>query len=233
MEIAVYVLMTMVCFGFLLKYTFSGWKTICVVAMLCALFVALMWPVAIVQSRNQIADWLSSPDIMRNTSALVCIDAALTMWFCIMEVNVEVRAHMPRWRILLYDALRCFPGFMIFAVFFSLLVGLVFNMPGGDFRTISYLAGLGVAILMPALVSGVKLMLPERDIRLEMLFLVSALSAMLGIVITVNGSTAAAGVDKIDWPATAAMLALAVAGGAVGVLLRNLKLRKINRNNNN
>ena len=61
METVVVVLMILVCFNFMLKQTYRKWWSVAVIAVVCALFVGLIWPYAIEQSKTQIADWLSNP----------------------------------------------------------------------------------------------------------------------------------------------------------------------------
>ena len=56
METVVVVLMILVCFNFMLKQTYRKWWSVAVIAVVCALFVGLIWPYAIEQSKTQIAD---------------------------------------------------------------------------------------------------------------------------------------------------------------------------------
>ena len=58
METVVFVLMILVCFNFMLKQTYRKLRSVLVISVICALFVGLMWPYAIEQSKTQIADWL-------------------------------------------------------------------------------------------------------------------------------------------------------------------------------
>ena len=62
METVVFVLMILVCFNFMLKQTYRKLRSVLVISVICALFVGLMWPYAIEQSKTQIADWLANPD---------------------------------------------------------------------------------------------------------------------------------------------------------------------------
>ena len=60
METVVFVLMILVCFNFMLKQTYRKLRSVLVISVICALFVGLMWPYAIEQSKTQIADWLAN-----------------------------------------------------------------------------------------------------------------------------------------------------------------------------
>ena len=78
-------------------------------------------------------------------------------------------------------------------------------------------------VLLPLAVWGVRKLIPEKEIRLELLFLSNALTAALGIIATVNGTTASESVDSVDYLATAAVLALVLVGAALGFLLYRLR----------
>ena len=69
-------------------------------------------------------------------------------------------------------------------------------------------------------------LLPEKELRLELLFLANALIAILGIIATVNGRTAVKGIDEVDWGALAGLTILFVAGALVGMILRKVKLKR-------
>ena len=71
METVVFVLMILVCFNFMLKQTYRKLRSVLVISVICALFVGLMWPYAIEQSKTQIADWLANPALMLDTSVVL------------------------------------------------------------------------------------------------------------------------------------------------------------------
>ena len=71
-----------------------------------------------------------------------------------------------------------------------MLVAIIFSMPGADFDTIGWISGAAVMTATPVLAYGLKFILPETDLRLELIFLINLLIATLGIVATVNGRTA-------------------------------------------
>ena len=75
------VLMILVCFNFMLKQTYRKLLSILVISVVCALFVGLMWPYAIEQSKTQIADWLANPELMLDTSVVLSVEVVLQMAF--------------------------------------------------------------------------------------------------------------------------------------------------------
>lgn len=226
MESVVLVLMILVCFNFILKQTFRKRYSVLGFAALCALFVGLAWPYAIEQSKSQIAGWLADPALMLDTSVLLSIEVVLQMGFCLLATHVQSSGELPRRTVWAYRLLRWFPGVLIFAVLFSLLVAAIFALPGRSFALVAW--GLAAVVLL-AVPLGTWLLhrlLPEKEIRLELLFLTNALIAILGVVATVNGRTAVAAVGEVDWQAFGGMAALVLVGGGLGWLIRRIRLRR-------
>ena len=73
-----------------------------------------------------------------------------------------------------------------------------------------------MGILLPAVALAIRWLLPEKEIRLELLFLGSALVLTLGIIATVNGTTTFKGSDPIEWMALCAFIALALVCALIG-----------------
>lgn len=225
METVLIVLMMVVCFNFLVKQTFRKWVSVGVVAVIAALFVGLMWPFAIEQSKTQLAVWLADTQLMLDLSVVLTIEVAVQMGFCLMAAHVLTSGVLPRRSIWLYKALRWFPGVLIFPVLFTVLVWAIFSFPGVPFARVAWGLAVVAGLAIPAGAWFVRWLLPEKELRLEVLFLTNALTAILGVIATVNGRTAVAGVSAVDWSALAALAALLVLGGVVGLLL--FRFRKI------
>ena len=77
MDTIVLILILLTAFNFLLKQTF--WKPVAVgaAAGIATIFVILMWPYAIEQSKTQIADWLSDNQLMLDTSVVLTLEIVL------------------------------------------------------------------------------------------------------------------------------------------------------------
>ena len=220
MQTVVLVLMILTAFNFLLKQTFHRWYYILAVTLLMSLFTGLMWPAAIEQSKSQIATWLENSTLMLDTSVLLTIEVFVQMGFCLLaaqQLTGGMEKKSVRW---IYRVLWLFPGILIFAVLFSLLVGIIFLFPGVSFAAIAWSLAATILVVIPLGTWLLGWLLPEPEIRLELLFLTNALVAVLGIVATVNGRTAVEGFNEVNWPALAAMLGLLFVGGATGLLCR-------------
>ena len=221
---AVVVLMILVCFNFMMKQTFRKRGSVAAIAVVATLFVGLMWPYAIQQSKTQIADWLANVQLMLDTSVVLTVEVALQMAFCMLAVHVLTTGPVKKRTLWAYRALRWFPGILIFPVLFSGLVYLIFSFPGVSFSLVAWSMAAGVLILISAGTLFLRYLLPEKELRLELLFLTNALTAILGIIATVNGRTAVTGVSEVDWGALTGL----IGGGLIGLVI--YKYRRIKTN---
>lgn len=229
METVVLVIMILVGFNFVLKLTFHtlyGKLILCAVA---GLFTALMWGVAVGQSKTQIADWLANPGLMLDTSVILTIDVFLQITFCVLMARKISQDSMPKWGNAMLQFSLWFPGLLIFPVLFAMLVEEIFSFPGMDFATLAWITGGAVLIAGVSLAFGVKWLLPERELTLELMFLVNVLTAILGIVATVNGRTAVAGTSKVEWDSLLGILAILTVGSFAGLFLAKRRSHKLQK----
>ena len=226
METVVMVMMIVVCFNYIVKQTFRKAYFVAVSAVVCALFVGLAWPWAIEQSKNQIAGWLADSALMLDMAVLLTLEVALQMTFCVVTAHIHTAGRVKTSIVWTYRLLRWFPGLLIFPVLFSALVALIFAFPGVSFSLLSWSMAAGILILIPAGTWLLRRVMPEKDVRLELLFLVNALIAVLGVVATVNGRTAVAGMSEVDWSALAALVVIIVLGALAGFVAYRIKLKK-------
>lgn len=229
MDTVVLVMMIVVCFNYLLKQTWRKPRFVALSAVVCALFIGLAWPWAIEQSKNQIADWLADSALMLDLAVLLTLEVALQMTFCVVAAHIHTAGRVKTSVVRLYRLLRWFPGLLIFPVLFSLLVAAIFSLPGMSFPLVAWSLAAVVAAVIPLGRWALKHLLPEKEIRLELLFLANALIALLGIIATVNGRTAVAGVTAVDWPALGGVTAFVAAGLLLGMAAFRIKQKHMNK----
>lgn len=223
MDTIVWILIFLAVFNFLLKLTFWKWRAAVIAAAVSALFVLWALEFAIEQSKTQIADWLANPALMLDTSVILTVEVALQMAFCLLAVHVENVSPVQKRMKVTFRLLYWFPGLLIFAVFFFALTQLIFALPGIPFKTVAWGFAGFIFVVLPLGQKILYYLLPEKELRLELLFLTNALVAVLGIIATVNGKTAVEGVAKIDWLAFGGCIAICVLGGMMGIIYENLK----------
>ncbi len=224
------VIMMLVCFNYILKQTYRKPLRVAVSTAVCTLFMGLMWPIAIEQSMTRISDWLADSALMLDIAVVLTVEVALNIAFCLLAVHIGNSGLLKPRIIRLYRLLRWFPGILIYPVLFSLLVSAVFALPGVSFPLVSWGLAAIVAIVIPSGTFALKKLLPEKDIRLEVFFLLNAFIAVLGIVATVNGRTAVDGISEVNWGSLAGVAALVGGGILFGALFYNIKMKKSIKN---
>lgn len=219
-------MMILVCFSFVLKQTFHGVREVMTAAVVLLVFTGLMWEPATEQSRTQISAWLADSALMLDLAVLLSVDVALTLFFCVMHVDIKTSEYVSRRRWMVYIFLKFFPGLLVFPVAFSLLVMLIFLLPGVSFQVVSWGLGAVFFVLLPVLTYALRWLLPERPIRLEVLFLVEVLLGLMGIIATVNGNTAVTAISSFDAWSLLAVAAVVVAGIVFGYAYYQWSIRR-------
>lgn len=230
METVVLVMMILVCFNYALKQTNRKIYSVLFSAAVCALFVGLMWPYAIEQSKSQISDWLADSTLMLDVAVILSLEVVIQMAFCILAAHIQTSGKVKPITIWIYRVLRWFPGVLIFPVLFSILVSAIFALPGVSFSLVAWVLAAIVFISIPLGSWILRWLLPEKEIRLELLFLANALIAILGVIATVNGQTAVAGISEVDWSALGGIVVLLIVGLVAGIIAYKIKLKRITKN---
>lgn len=227
MDTIIWILILLTALNFLLKQTFWSWWGTVAAAVVAAGFVVAMWPYAIEQSKTQIADWLSDTALMLDTAVVLTVEVALQMAFCLLSVHLENVSPVKKGMRVAWKILYWFPGMLILPVLFFGLTQLIFALPGISFRQVAWGFGLAVLLLVPLGRRGLKWLVPEPELRLELLFLLHALVAVLGVIATVNGRTAVQGTAIVNWPALGGCIVIFIAGAVLGLAWRKWRGRRI------
>lgn len=228
MEIVVLVLMFLVMFMTWLKLSFLKAWHIAVISAVCSLFIVLTWRIAIEQSRNEISEWLGNQRLMLDTSVVLTIEVLWQMCFCLLSGKLLYGEKVGRRTIFAYRVLRFFPGVLILPVLFYALIQTVYAFTGVSFSLVAWTMAAFVFLLMPAGAYAIRFLLPEKPLRLEILFLCASMILILGIIATVNGSTTFKSSDPIEWAALGTFALISLVCGTVGFLIRQYKIRKSN-----
>ncbi|MCM1070774.1 MAG: hypothetical protein NC210_04805 [[Clostridium] fimetarium] len=226
MEVVVLIILLMAGFAFLAKLTYHGTVGRVALCAIAALFVAFATDSAASQSKTQIDSWLESPEFMLDAAVLLTIDVASQIAFCfLMGRKISGGLKSVKGRLVL-AVLLWFPGLAIFPALLAFLTELIFSFTGADFSLVGYTLAVAVLIGAPLAAAAFRWLLPEDDIRLELLFLASLLTAALGVTATVNGRTAAAGVSFIEWNALGAVVLLLICGATAGIIFNKYMINK-------
>ena len=180
----------------MLKQTYRKLRSVLVISVICALFVGLMWPYAIEQSKTQVADWLANPALMLDTSVVLSVEVVLQMTFCMLAAHIQSAGPVKKRVLWAYKALRWFPGILVFPVLFCGLVALIFSFPGVSFSLIAWSMAAAVFILIPAGSFPFALVTARKKNFGWNCFSSPMPDCYFGIIATVNGRTAVKGIGR-------------------------------------
>ena len=226
MESVVSILMILVCFNFVLKQTLVARTTMFVSVVVLSLFVALVWNVAIEQSKTQISAWLADSALMLDIAVVLSVDVIVQLAYCIFVSRVPQYTLAKRRTRIVGTLLTMFPGVAIFPIVFGILVEAIFTLTGTSFQLIAYGMSAIILLLVPTAVLLLRKFVGEREVRIEMLFLSEVLVAMFGILATVNGNVRNSHSNDIDWLALAGFILLFIILASVGFAFHTFKNKK-------
>lgn len=225
MYTVVIAIMILVCLSFSIKQTFLKAWQIGLTTAICALFTGMVWPWAIEQSRQQIDAWLANRPLMLDTSVVITIEVLWQMTFCLLAGKIMYSGKLGSKTLWAYRILRFFPGILILAVLFSTEVYLIYMLTGVDFSTTAWSLAAILMVILPTLSWCIKWLIPEKDLRLEILFLCNALLMTLGIVATVNGTTNFKDKSQIEWLALAGFGLLTLVCSTIGYIKYRITIK--------
>lgn len=209
MEIIISVLMLFIGMNCVLKVSFWKWWQAGLFGVVCGVFVALTYPYAILQSKTQIADYLRNTVALQDMAVVITIESVICFAYCVAVLRGWFGQREKWW----VKPLKWYPSLLIFPVLFYLQTELVFTFSGVSFTVLSYGFAVAVVVLLPLLCAFFRYLLPEKDLRLEVHFLVSLFVCVIGLLTTVNGNVTYRAVkEPTNWKA------LAVAFGLFAIL---------------
>lgn len=230
MELVVIIVMFLVIFSVLLKMTFIPQYLRVPVCLVLSFFVGESWEYAANQSKTQIADWLQNPELMLDMSVLLTIDVFMQISFCISEAKQLSEKQLSKSESIIRYVTMLIPGILIFPTLIAILVETIFSFPGINFITIAWSMAAAIIIIGTFVPLLLKWLLPEWDLRLELIFMINVLIAILGVVATVNGRTAVAGTNVVEWQPLVGIILILAAGAICGYFIFLRKTKKLSSN---
>lgn len=220
MEQIILILMLFIAINCTFKLSLWRWWQVGIYGLTIAIFAILAYPYAIQQSKTQIADYLQNKEALQNMAVIITLESAVCFGFCVTYLRGLYGKKNPWWAKLLW----WYPSLLLFPVVFYCLTEAIFTFVGIPFTTIAYVVAAAAFVTILVLSSVVKYLVPEKDLRLEIHFLVSLFVCILGLLTTVNGETVYAAVDEpFNWNAAVLALSLFVALFVVGYVWNQIK----------
>ena len=168
MEQIILILMLFIAINCAFKLSLWKWWQAGIYSLIVATFVMLTYPYAILQSKTQIADYLQNTEALQNMAVIITVESALCFGFCVTYLRGLYGKKNPWWAELLW----WYPSLLLFPVVFYFLTECIFTFVGTPFATVACLVAVLTLAVIPALARLVKWLVPEKDLRLEVHFLV-------------------------------------------------------------
>ncbi len=226
METVILIIMMMVGVSFVLRLTYHHLSGVVATSAAVAIFIGVSWHIAIEQSQTQISEWLADTELMLDMAVLLTVDVVVGMAFCLLQARRINGDEMSRSLAIVSLVVRYIPGLLIFPTMFGVLVYAIFASPGVDFSLVAWSLAAFFLVAAVGMCYDVRRLLPESEVRLELSFMINALIAILGIVATVNGRTAVAGVSSVEWQSLVGVAVILIIGSAVGFIAYKRRINK-------
>lgn len=186
MEEAIVVIGVLVGAGFVVKTSMLSVRGRIALALICALAVGLVWPVAVELGGKSVDGWLSNQEIVRDMAVLIFMDVAVNVYYCFFSSGKNGLELYPLWNRIIYRAVSSYPGIMPFVSLFVLLAWCESKSAGTDFALMAWCMAAMVGVTIPILAAMVQKIVPELDTRLESLFMLNFMLAIAAVLATVS-----------------------------------------------
>ncbi len=220
MEQIILILMLFIAINCAFKLSLWKWWQTGIYGLITAVFTILAYPYAILQSKTQIADYLQNTEALQNMAVIITLESAVCFGFCVTYLRGLYGRKNPWWAALLW----WYPSILFFPVVFYCLTESIFTFVGIPFTTTTYILAAATLVAVPGMAQLVRYLVPEKDLRLEIHFLVSLFVCILGLLTTVNGKTVYAAADEpVNWDAVILALSLFVGLFIIGFAWNRVK----------
>lgn len=220
MEIVVQILMLFVAVATVLRLSFARWSYALGISVVLAVFVLLTNDLCSQQTKAGIEQYMTVRQLRENAAIFVTLESFLFIAFAFArlerrqassETSIERSSKLLRWGQRLGTVLLdYYPGVLILPVLFYLQTTLLFALPGVAFSTVSYALAIGVVMLVPTLRYVLRWAIPERELRLEIFFLVALIIFILGTITSVDEHIRQA--PEVDMDLRGGLIALGIFG---------------------
>lgn len=165
-------------------------------------------------------------EALQDAAVLVTIESAICFAFCFAALRNLFGRRIKRWLLPLY----WYPSLLLFPVLFYILTQSIFSLSGADFDTVSYIMAGMVLVILPLAAYVIRRLFPEKELRLEVHFLVSLFVAILGLLTTVNGNvTYAAAEEPVNLEALGLSFSLFIVTFLIGYVWNKIRWRIMQR----
>ena len=121
MELVISILILFILVNCLLKLSFwKGWQA-ALFGLICGIFITATYPVAILQSKTQLADYLQNTVALQNMAVIITLEAVVCFAYCVAVLRGWF-GQQEKWWV---KSLKWYPTLLIFPVLFYLQTELI------------------------------------------------------------------------------------------------------------
>lgn len=179
MEYVFYALAVLITLSLLLKLSFTSKWEIMVMAVAFAVCIGILTPWLTDQSKPEMMAMLEQRSNLMDLSLALIIEALLMMAYCLNCFPTKNASRRMKWW---QCFLHCYPGLMFVVVQVYVVGMLLFAWPGVDFTTLQLVAAAGSLMLVALGTFGIRVLLPEKALRWELLFILNVFIVLLSVV---------------------------------------------------
>ncbi len=224
MQYLIIILIAFITINTVLKLSFWKFWQVAIAVAIIAAFVWFTYPFAIKLSKPELTMMLQNPNVMQNIAVIITLESVIFFAFSFASLRQFFGKKVKPYLML---PLHFYPGLLLFPTSFFILGQLIFSFPGTDFGFIAKLTAGGIALIVLLVTVLFKYLLPEKDFRLELLFITNLFTCIIGLISTVNGNTVYKAVQQ---PLNATALLIALGGGllifAIGFIINRYRKLK-------
>ncbi|GIZ16424.1 hypothetical protein [Capnocytophaga catalasegens] len=226
MEILIYILIISIFINTILKISFWKIKFQVLFALFVAIFILYTYPIATEQSQIELSQWLEDGKVLSKIAILTTIEAFLYINFCFLSLKNAYSSLKGK----MFLFLKIYAGLLVFPASFYVVTQSMFLFTGVDFLYIALGIALVVLVILPILGYGMRLLLPEEEVRLEVLLLVSIILTFLGLISTANGNIVYVPKEKsIDFQSILYIIGVFALLFCIGFAANRLKWKVLSR----
>lgn len=226
MELIVQFLMLIVCLVASVKLSHAPRWVSWVYALAVGVFLYMTSDLASSQTRSGIGGYIENRELREYIAILVTLESMIFVLFTFVSFRRDQGKERPclKLRHWVQEILTFYPSLLVFPALFYAQTNLIFALPGIDFGHISLGLAVGMALFFVIMPWLMRYLLPEREMRLEILFLSSLFIFVLGLITTVDDKmTYAAPEYELPWRGLLLALGLFVVCFTLGRLIPSLK----------
>ncbi|HAJ98411.1 MAG TPA: hypothetical protein DCM62_00140 [Bacteroidales bacterium] len=178
----VHLLMALIVIHFVFRQSMQRLGVNLACAVIAGLSLVLLQPAITAQSKTQLEGFLTNPEVLSTLTILVILECVLVAAWCFAKQSKSGK------KPAVAKILEWFPGVMAWPVLWYFLARAIFEFPGASFQNIALIVAAGVFIILATVPTLIRNILPENDLRKELLFMLSMLLIMLSAIAPVQGT---------------------------------------------